>query len=132
MAGKEKIRLDKYLWAIRLFKTRSLATEACNLSKVKFNGTNVKPSRTVGIGDKYEVRTEVKKWQIEVTSLLDTRVQYAEAIKHYIDHTPQEISEKAKDTAFVFYTGKRKSKQGRPTKKTKRELDEFMDEDIDI
>jgi len=129
MAEKEKIRLDKYLWAIRLFKTRSLATEACNLSKVKFNGANVKPSRTVGIGDRYEVKTEAKKWQIEVTGLLGTRVQYAEAIKHYIDHTPEEITEKAKETAFVFYTGKRKSKQGRPTKKTKRELDEFMDEE---
>lgn len=127
MAEKEKLRLDKYLWAIRLFKTRSLASDACANNKVKSNGVNVKAAKTVNTGDQYEVKTEAKKWLIEVTGLLHNRVQYAEAIKYYIDLTPEEEMEKMKTTAFVFQTGKRQSKQGRPTKKQKRELDDFME-----
>ena len=127
MAEKEKLRIDKYLWAARIFKTRSLATEACANNKVKSNGVNVKASKTVNIGDEYEIRTEAKKWLIKVTGLLHSRVQYAEAIKSYIDLTPEEEKEKVTTSAFVFNTGKRKSKQGRPTKKQKRDLDSFME-----
>ena len=127
MAEKEKLRLDKYLWAIRLFKTRSLASEACANNKVKNKGINVKAAKPVLIGEQYEVKTEAKKWMIEVTGLLHTRVQYAEAIKNYIDLTPEEESEKLKPTAFVFQTGKRQSKQGRPTKKQQRDLEGFME-----
>lgn len=125
MPDKEKLRLDKYLWAIRLFKTRSLAAEACTNNKVKHKGVNVKAAKTVNIGDQYEVKTEAKKWIIEVSGLLYTRVQYAEAIKNYIDLTPEEDTDKMQTSAFVFQTGKRQSKQGRPTKKEKRNLDEF-------
>ena len=126
MPAKEKLRLDKYLWAIRLFKTRSLASEACANNKVKSNGTNVKAAKTVHVGDNYEVKTEAKKWLIEVTGLLHNRIQYAEAIKNYIDLTPEDESEKLKPTAFVFQTGKRQSKQGRPTKKQQRDLEDFI------
>jgi len=125
MPGKEKLRLDKYLWSIRIFKTRSLASDACATNKVKSNGMNVKASKTVNIGDKYEVKTEAKKWLIEVTGLLHARVQYSEAVKYYIDLTPEENKERKQNSAFVFQTGKRQSKQGRPTKKEKRNLDEF-------
>ena len=127
MPGKEKLRLDKYLWAIRIFKTRSLAAEACANNKVKNNGVNVKAAKTVNIGDKYEVKTEAKKWVIEVSGLLHTRLQYSEAVKYYIDLTPEENKETIQSTAFIFETGKRKSKQGRPTKKEKRKLDEFLE-----
>jgi ribosome-associated heat shock protein Hsp15 len=127
MPEKEKLRLDKYLWAIRLFKTRSLASEACANNKVKSKGINVKAAKSVSIGEQYEVKTEAKKWLIEVTGLLHTRVQYAEAIKNYIDLTPEEEKESLKPTAFIFQTGKRQSKQGRPTKKQQRELEDFME-----
>lgn len=127
MAEKEKLRIDKYLWAIRLFKTRSLAAEACNNGKVKFNGANIKAAKTVNIGDKYEVKCEAKKWVIEVSGLLQTRLAYPEAIKKYIDLTPEESTDKFQATAFSFNTGKRKSRQGRPTKKIKRDLDEFLE-----
>jgi ribosome-associated heat shock protein Hsp15 len=127
MPDKEKLKLDKYLWSIRIFKTRSLATDACANNKVKSNGINVKAAKTVTIGDKYEVKTEAKKWLIEVTGLLHSRVQYSEAIKYYIDLTPEEDKEKLQSTAFIFQTGKRQSKQGRPTKKEKRNLDQFFE-----
>ena len=55
---KEKLRLDKYLWAIRLFKTRSQAGDACDKGKVKFNRENTKASRSVQVGDEYGVKTE--------------------------------------------------------------------------
>ena len=126
MAEKEKLRIDKYLWAIRIFKTRSLAADACNTGKVKSKGVNVKPAKAVALGDQYEIKTEHKKWIIEVTSLLYNRMKYEEAIKHYIDLSPEEIVDKKQASAFVFQTGKRLSKQGRPTKKEKRKLDDFL------
>jgi ribosome-associated heat shock protein Hsp15 len=125
---KEKIRVDKYLWAIRLFKTRSQAADACDKGKVKCSGDNIKASRTVNVNDEYEVKTEAKRWVIKVTALLDHRVQYSEAIKHYTDITPAEELDRIKFQAAVFHTGKRMSKQGRPTKKDKRDLDDFMTE----
>jgi ribosome-associated heat shock protein Hsp15 len=125
---KEKLRLDKYLWAIRLFKTRSQASDACDKGKIKYNGDNVKASRTVAVNDEYEVKTEAKRWVIKVTALLDHRVQYSEAIKFYTDITPAEELDRIKFQAAVFHTGKRMSKQGRPTKKDKRDIDEFTGE----
>ncbi|HPH84558.1 MAG TPA: RNA-binding S4 domain-containing protein [Ferruginibacter sp.] len=122
---KEKLRLDKYLWSIRLFKTRAQAADACDKGKVKYNGTSAKPAKTVSIDDEYEVKTEAKKWRIKVTGLLYNRVQYAEAVNFYIDITPAEEIERIKFQAAVFHTGKRMSKVGRPTKKNKRDLDEF-------
>lgn len=127
MPEKEKLRIDKYLWAIRIFKTRGLATDACNNGKVKNKGINVKPSKPVSVGDQYEIKTEARKWIIEVLALLTNRVQYAEAIKYYVDLTPKEEPDAIQSTAFVFQTGKRQSKQGRPTKREKRNLDEFME-----
>jgi ribosome-associated heat shock protein Hsp15 len=66
MANKEKLRLDKYLWAIRLFKTRTVAAVACDMGKVKFNGTAAKAAKHVSVGDEYEVKTENKRWRIKV------------------------------------------------------------------
>ena len=124
---KEKLRLDKYLWAIRLFKTRSQAGDACDNGKVKFNRENTKASRSVQVGDEYEVKTENKRWVIKVTGLLFKRVQYIDAIKFYTDITPPEELDRIQFQAAVFHTGKRMSKQGRPSKKDKRDLDSFMD-----
>ena len=111
MNDKEKLRIDKYLWAIRIFKTRSLAADACNNGKVKYKGANIKASKTVNAGDQYEVKTEAKKWLIEVSGLLHNRVQFSDAIKYYIDLTPEEQKEKIQNASFVFNTGKRKSKK---------------------
>jgi ribosome-associated heat shock protein Hsp15 len=123
MRTTEKLRLDKYLWSIRLFKTRSLASEACEKGKVKYTGSQAKPSKHVNIDDEYEVKTEARRWRIKVTALLFNRVQYAEAIKYYLDITPAEEIEKSKLLTESFHTGKRLSKIGRPTKKQRRDLD---------
>ena len=128
MPAKEKIRLDKYLWAIRLFKTRSLATTACDKGKVKFDGSQTKASKNVNIGDEYEVKTEAKRWKIKITGLLTKRVAHSEAIKYYIDITPEEEVKRLQFQAASFHTGKWQSKIGRPTKKERRNLDDFWED----
>lgn len=126
--AKEKLRLDKYLWSIRLFKTRSLATEACERGKVKFAGSQAKASKNVNIGDEYEIKTETKRWRIKVTGLISKRVAHGLAITNYIDITPEEEIQRLQFQSASFHTGKRLSKIGRPTKKERRELDDFMED----
>jgi ribosome-associated heat shock protein Hsp15 len=126
---KDKLRVDKYLWAIRIFKTRSLASEACDKGRVRLQGTSIKASKTVNVGDEYEIKTEAKKWIIKVTGLLHNRQAYSEAIKYYIDLTPEEEIDKIKIQAAAFHTGKRLSKIGRPTKKERRSLEDFTESD---
>jgi ribosome-associated heat shock protein Hsp15 len=123
----EKLRIDKYLWAIRVFKTRTQATDACSAGKVKYAGQSVKPSKVVAIGDEYEIKTEARKWFITVSGLLATRAAYEVAQNFYTDQTPEEDKVISKQVAPSFYTGKRLSKQGRPTKKQRRGLEDFMD-----
>lgn len=124
---KVKLRLDKYLWSIRLFKSRTIASEACEKGRVKLKEESCKASRNVVVGDEYEVRTPNKKWVIKVNGLLHNRVQYAEAVNFYTDLTPIEELNRIKFEAAVFHTGKRLSKSGRPTKKNKRDLDDFLE-----
>lgn len=126
--AKEKLRIDKYLWAIRVFKTRSLASEACEKGKIKFKGDSVKASKAVTVGDEYEIKTHARKWIIKVTNLLSNRVQYAEAVKYYVDLTPSEDVDALKIQPASFHTGKRLSKIGRPTKKERRDLDDFVED----
>ncbi|MCO5242165.1 MAG: S4 domain-containing protein [Chitinophagaceae bacterium] len=123
---KEKLRVDKYLWAIRIFKTRNMASEACDKGKVKLHGENVKASRNVHVGDEYEIKTEARRWRIKVSGLLYNRVQYSEAIQYYIDITPAEEIERLQYQASSFHTGKRLSKVGRPTKKQRRDIEGFL------
>ena len=123
-----KVRLDKYLWAIRIFKTRTLATTAIDEGKVRWNGNTIKPSRRVGVGDKYDIRTPARKWTIEVTRLLSNRVAYEDAIKHYVDLTSEEDKVVTKPLTTAFNTGKRLSKTGRPTKKQRRDLGDYLDD----
>jgi ribosome-associated heat shock protein Hsp15 len=120
----EKLRIDKYLWSIRLFKTRSLAAEACDKGRVKLGGEPVKASRTVKLNDEYDVKTEARKWIIRVTGLLHSRAAYSEAIKHYEDITPPELLVAQDFHAPSFNTGKRLSKTGRPDKKQRRNMED--------
>ena len=122
----EKVRIDKYLWSIRLFKTRSLATHACDNGRVKWKGDSVKAAKPVLLNEEYEVKSEDKKTIIRVIGIISQRVAYSEAIKNYIDLTPEDELKLEKPLASSFYTGKRLSKVGRPTKQQRRDLDDFM------
>lgn len=122
----EKLRTDKYLWAIRVFKTRSQAALACDQGKVKTGGISVKASRPVAVGETFDIKTPARRWIIEVTGLVSQRVQFSEAVRFYQDLTPEDKKEDGRVSAVSFYTGKRQSKIGRPTKRSRRDLDDFM------
>lgn len=124
MAEQEKLRIDKYLWAIRLFKTRSLATEACKAGRVKFNGNNLKASAIVKPGDVYQVSKGIEKKVIEVVELLYNRVEAKIAVTKYKDITPVEETYGYK-TMYHAPVLTRDRGAGRPTKKDRREIDDL-------
>lgn len=126
MSVPEKTRLDKFLWAIRIFKTRSQATAACDEGKVKLAGQNVKPAHAVCIGEHYDIKTSARKWTVEVISIIQNRGSFEEAIKHYVDLTSDEDRLPAPYVSSAFFTGKRQSKTGRPTKKQRRNLGDIL------
>jgi ribosome-associated heat shock protein Hsp15 len=121
----EKLRIDKYLWAIRVYKTRTLAATACERGKVKLNEQTVKPSHAVKIGEKYSIRIDTDYTRIiEVTQLLEKRHAFSFVKDYFIDHSPpREKKEKGLD-AFVMPQAKREKGSGRPTKKDRRTLDQ--------
>lgn len=124
----DKLRIDKYLWSIRVYKTRSLATDACDAGRVRLNDMPVKPSKAVNVGDIYDIKTSDRKWKVKVTGLLLSRKAFSEAINYYEDLTPPEEKLVEKAQASSFYTGKRLSKVGRPTKKQRRGWDDILGE----
>jgi ribosome-associated heat shock protein Hsp15 len=126
MSDQEKLRVDKYLWSIRLFKTRSLATDACRAGRVKQNGQNVKPSAIVKIGDVYQVSKGIEKKVIEVVDLLYTRPESKVAVTKYKDITPVEETIAFK-SMFHAPAMKRDRGTGRPTKRDRREIDDHTD-----
>lgn len=126
MDDKEKLRVDKYLWAIRMFKTRSMATEACKAGRVKLNGQNVKPSAIVKIGDVYHLSKGAERKIIEVVELSYNRTDAKIAVTKYKDLTPVEET-KAYKSVFYAPTLRRDRGTGRPTKKDRRETDELLD-----
>jgi ribosome-associated heat shock protein Hsp15 len=129
MAEKEKLRIDKYLWAIRVFKTRTLATEACKAGRVKKEGTNLKASYEVKAGDIYHVSKGIERREIKVTGLLFNRVDAKTAVNFYEDVTPVEKTQ-AYRSVFHAPLLRRDRGAGRPTKKERRDIDGLMDEEL--
>ena len=110
----EKVRIDKWLWATRRFKTRTLATEACSSGNVRINGEVAKPSSKVKIGDTVRALTPGGKKILEVIALAEKRGPASFAVTLYEDQTPPEIKELAPPR---FKKG-----AGRPTKKDRRRI----------
>jgi ribosome-associated heat shock protein Hsp15 len=126
MAEPNKLRIDKYLWAIRAFKTRSIATEACKAGRVKINGNNIKPSHIVKLGEIYAVQKGPQKKVIKVAGLLERRVDAKTAVDFYEDLTPIEETHAYK-SAFLSPNLARDRGAGRPTKKDRREIDDLQE-----
>ena len=123
----EEIRLDKYLWAVRIFKTRSDAADAVRTNKVTVNGSYAKPSREVKIGDVIAVRKQAVTYSYKVLDLVTSRQPAKNVPAYCLNITPQEELDKLdapRETIFVF----RDRGTGRPTKKERRELDGLMEE----
>ncbi len=126
MQGSEKLRIDKYLWAIRAFKTRSISTEACKAGRIKLKGQNLKPSHIVKSGEVYTVQKGSDRKIIEVLALLDRRVDAKTAVTYYKDLTPLEETHAYKS---MFHTPNlsRDRGAGRPTKRDRREIDDLQE-----
>ncbi len=119
------IRLDKYLWAIRVFKTRSDAADAIRNNKVAVNGSYAKPSRDVKLGDILTVRRVQITYSYKVLNLVSSRQSAKNVIEYALNITPQEELDKLnvpRETIFIS----RDKGTGRPTKKDRREIDGMM------
>jgi ribosome-associated heat shock protein Hsp15 len=126
MPEKEKLRIDKYLWAIRQFKTRTLASDACKAGRVKLDGNNIKPSHEVKLGEVYQVAKGPDRKIIKVTGLLESRTDAKTAVGYYEDITPVEQTPAFK-SMFHAPVLKRDRGTGRPTKRDRREIDDLQD-----
>lgn len=122
----DKVRIDKWLWSVRILKSRTMATDACKSGKVKIKGVNVKPSYLLEREELVEVRKNGFDLQFKVVDLIQKRVSAPLAQQCYEDLTPAEELNKYQDW-FVGKAGaeKREKGAGRPTKKERRTIDEF-------
>ena len=122
-----EVRIDKWLWAVRVFKTRSLATDACKMNRVSINGQLTKPSRLVKEGDVISVRKPPIEYSFKVLRLLNNRVG-AKLVPEYMENvTPKEqydILELQRLSRFVD----RAKGLGRPTKKDRRDMESFIED----
>ena len=126
----KKVRVDKWLWSVRIFKSRSMATDACKSGKVKINEVNVKPSYLLQREEVVHVKKNGFNMVYKVIDLLDRRVSATLAEPCYENHTPEEELNKYN----AWYIGKarpemRERGAGRPTKRERREIDRFKDDD---
>ena len=126
MTMADVTRLDKYLWSIRVFKTRSDATEACKGNKVRVGGVPAKPSKMIKIGDVLEVRKGVVQFTYKVKALTEHRLG-AKLVPDFAENlTPQAELDKLKAPVETFFL-RRDRGAGRPTKKDRREMDAAWD-----
>lgn len=126
MSDSSSLRFDKYLWSVRLFKTRSLATDACKNGRVKLKGLPVKPSRSVELNDEFTLRRAPATLSFRVKGLPPSRIG-AKLVSLYLeDMTPESEMEKL-DIRLIPDAGRRQRGMGRPTKKERRDIDRLKD-----
>jgi ribosome-associated heat shock protein Hsp15 len=125
------MRIDKYLWCTRYYKTRSIATEACKKGHIKLDGANVKPSKEVFSGEKLTIRKDQINYEILVLDVPKNRVGAKLVDLYRKDITPQEAFEN-QDLLKYSKDYYRKKGMGRPTKKDRRDIDTYHDDDSEI
>ena len=113
-------RVDKWVWAVRLYPTRTAATNACGGGHIRVNAAPAKPAATIRVGDRVAATVGGRERVLEVTRVIDKRVSAAVAVECYIDHSPPPPSREFVAPAFV-----RDRATGRPTKRERRQLDRF-------
>jgi ribosome-associated heat shock protein Hsp15 len=119
----DSVRIDKWLWAARFFKTRSMATDAVECGKVRMNGDRIKPARNVKVGDILDIDNGATEWEVEVRDLADKRGSASVAQTLYAE-TEQSIAQRQKKTEQrQFFREPSAALKGRPTKRDRRQLD---------
>ena len=116
----EATRVDRWLWAVRLYKTRGAATDACRGGHVRVNGSPAKPATTVRAGDRVEATAHGRPRVLEVVRVIDKRVGAPVAAECLVDHSPPPPPKDAVPPVFARDRG-----SGRPTKRDRRQLDRF-------
>ena len=125
-----EVRVDKYLWAMRIYKTRSIATDACKCGRVKMNGVEVKPSRVFHVGDVFTVRKGPITYTYRILQLWGNRLG-AKMVPEYLqDITPKEQLELLELARYAAQSGRDRG-TGRPTKKDRRDIEQFFSDDYD-
>lgn len=125
-----EIRVDKYLWAMRIYKTRSIATDACKCGRVKMNGVEIKPSRAFHVGDVFTVRKGPITYTYRILQLASNRLG-AKMVPEYLqDITPKEQIELLELARYAAQSGRERG-TGRPTKKDRRDIEQFFSDDYD-
>ena len=124
-----RLRIDKWLWAARFFKTRSLASDAVEKGRVKIGGANVKPSKDVRVGDIVEIDIERLVWQVEVLGLCDVRGPAPVAQTLYAETEEGRAKRMAEAERRKNFREPAANLQGRPTKRDRRVIDKFSDRD---
>lgn len=119
-----KIRIDKWLWAVRIFKTRAISRDACNSGKVKIDGRSIKPSRSIKLNETITVQKGIVKFVYEVSGLIEKRVSAKIASDNVNDLTSTEEKFKMKAASAQPVTTRDKG-MGRPTKKDRRNIDKL-------
>lgn len=125
---KTEVRIDKWLWAVRIFKTRNLAAEACKKGRVSLNGITLKPSKNIKIGDTLQVRTNPVIYSFKVLNLTENRIG-AKLVPEYMLNTTTADQLELLELHKLNKTINRARGTGRPTKKERREIDSFFDDD---
>lgn len=119
------LRVDKWLWAARFFKTRSLASDAVSGGKVKVNGTTTKPAREIKVGDRLDIANSETRWDVTVKALSDKRGPAPEARLLY-EETPESVSAReAARESRQFVQDPAADIHGRPTKRDRRQMDRY-------
>ena len=125
-----EVRVDKYLWAMRIYKTRSIATDACKCGRVKMNGVEVKPSRMFHVGDVFTVRKGPITYTYRILQLWGNRLG-AKMVPEYLqDITSKEQLELLELARYAAQSGRDRG-TGRPTKKDRRDIEQFFSDDYD-
>ena len=125
-----EVRVDKYLFAMRIYKTRSIAADACKCGRIKMNGIEVKPSRSFKIGDVFTVRKGPVTYTYRVLQLSANRLS-AKLVPSYMeDITPPEQKEILELARYAAQSGRDRG-TGRPTKKDRRDIEQFFSDDYD-
>ena len=123
-----EVRVDKYLWAMRIYKTRSIATDACKCGRVKMNGVELKPSRMFHVGDIFTVRKGPITYTYRILQLWGNRLG-AKMVPEYLqDITPKEQLELLELARYAAQSGRDRG-TGRPTKKDRRDIEQFFSDD---
>ena len=123
---QEAVRIDKWVWAVRIFKTRSIAAEACKKGRVQIDNTNVKPSRMIRVGDVVQVKKPPITYSFEVIDLSEKRMG-AKLVPEYMKNvTPAEEYEILEMNKLSGYIDRQRG-TGRPTKKDRRDLEEYTE-----